>query len=141
MELLLKAISPLASNEVTQMAKNKKSRGSVPNRGMKYTERERVRIDVYRRAEKETQIQYMTDMLVLTLNDPAIMGKDVFGKKRLLKVIEAWGKKYDEFHAILENNDETDYFQIKLDKHLQLIFGDQMEKFPQRYTWVKDQTY
>ena len=124
------------------MAKTKKGKGvSIPKGRNGYQERERAKIDTYRKAEKDTQIQYMTDMLVLTLNDPAVMGKDVFGRKRLEKIIRAWGEKYDEFHAVFENNDETDYYQMMLDKCLRQIFGDQMEAFGVRDPWITDQTY
>lgn len=57
-----------------------------------YLQRQRNTVNVYRQAEKETYIQFMTDTLILTLNDPAVMGKDVFGEKRIRRVVEAWGK-------------------------------------------------
>lgn len=105
-----------------------------------FLEKQKQKRDLYRIAEKETCIQYMTDTLVLTLNDPEVMGKDVFGQKRLLKVIEAWGKKYDEFHGALETRDDADYHQIKLDQCLAAIFGENMKKFGERYTWLTDRT-
>lgn len=105
-----------------------------------YLQRQQIRVDVYRQAEKDTVIQFMTDTLALTLNDPEVMGKDVFGKKRLKKVIEAWGKKYDKYHGALEKGDEADYHQIKLDQHLEAIFGDDMQRFGERYPWLKDLT-
>lgn len=105
-----------------------------------YLERQENKINAYRQAEKETYIQFMTDTLALTLNDPNVMGKDVFGKERLQKVIKAWGTKYDKFHGALEKNDETDYHQIKLDEGLYRIFGEEMNKFGERYPWLKDLT-
>lgn len=51
-----------------------------------YLQRQRNTVNVYRQAEKETYIQFMTDTLILTLNDPAVMGKDVFGEKRIRRV-------------------------------------------------------
>ena len=124
------------------MAKNKKGKGvSIPRRKNGYQERQKAEINVYRQAEKDTQIQYMTDTLMLTLNDPDVMGKDVFGKERLKIVLDAWCKKYDEFHAVLECNDETDYYQVKLDACLRRILGDLMEPFGNRYPWIQDQTY
>lgn len=124
------------------MAKNKKGKGvAIPKRSNGYQEKQKAQINVFRQAEKDTQIQYMTDMLVLTLNDPNVMGKDVFGKDRLKKIIDAWAEKYDAFHAVLECNDETDYYQVKLDACLRRIFGDQMDNFGARYPWIQDQTY
>lgn len=105
-----------------------------------YLQKQKIKVDVYRQAEKETCIQFMTDTLCLVLNDPDVMGKDVFGKKRLQKVIRAWGEKYDKYHGALEKSDETDYYQIKLDEHLGRIFGKDMEKFGERYPWLTDLT-
>ena len=61
-----------------------------------YLQRQKNTVNVYRQAEKETYIQFMTDTLILTLNDPAVMGKDVFGEKRIRRVVEAWGKVFDK---------------------------------------------
>lgn len=119
----------------------KKKGVSIPSGKNGYLERKKAEIRIYRQAEKETHIQFMTDTLVLTLNDPEVMEKDTFGKKRLLKIIDAWGKKYDQYHPALENKDEADYYQMKLDEHLRLIFGEDMEKFGARYPWVIDHTY
>lgn len=47
-----------------------------------YLERRKVRDTVMQDAIRQTYQQYMTDMLILTLNDPEVMGKDVFGYKR-----------------------------------------------------------
>lgn len=105
-----------------------------------YLQRQENKIDVYRQAERETCIQFMTDTLALTLNDPEVMGKDVFGKDRLKKVLSGWGEYYDKFHGALEKNDETDYHQIKLDEGLYRIFGEEMDKFGMRYPWLKDLT-
>lgn len=73
-----------------------------------YLQRQRNTVNVYRQAEKETYIQFMTDTLILTLNDPAVMGKDVFGEKRIRRVVEAWGKVFDKYHGALEKGDEQD---------------------------------
>ena len=47
-----------------------------------YLQKQKATVDAYRQAEKETYIQFMTDTLILTLNDPEVMGKDVFGRER-----------------------------------------------------------
>ena len=56
-----------------------------------YLKQRRAEIEAYRQAEKETYIQYMTDMLMVTLNDPEVMGKDVFGEQRIAKIVDAMG--------------------------------------------------
>lgn len=120
------------------MAKKNKKKVQIPQKKVGYIERRDNRVNVYRKAEQDTTIQYMTDMLMLTLNDPEIMGKDVFGKKRLAKVIKAWGEKWDQYHGALEKGDERDYYQEKLDQALRRILGDDLVPFAQRYDWLSE---
>lgn len=42
----------------------------------------------FSRAGEQTGRQVVLDMMVLALRDPEIMGKDTFGKDRLLKVVK-----------------------------------------------------
>lgn len=104
-----------------------------------YLQRQRAKVNVYRQAEKETYIQFMTDTLILTLNDPEVMGKDVFGEKRIKKVVAAWGKVFDRFHGALEKGDEQDFWQVKLDQCLKGVLGEEdFAPFTKRYEWVKE---
>lgn len=80
-----------------------------------YLERRKVRDTVMQDAIRQTYQQYMTDMLILTLNDPEVMGKDVFGYKRLKKVLDAWGKNYDKYFDALTKKPEADYARAKID--------------------------
>jgi hypothetical protein len=80
----------------------------------------------------------MTDTLILTLNDPEIMGKDVFGKERIVRVVKAWGKKYDKYHGALEKGDEQDYYQVKMDEALKRALGEEgFDPFERRYEWLR----
>lgn len=107
-----------------------------------YLAKQKKTVDTYRQAEKDTYIQFMTDTLMLTLNDPEIMGKDVFGKKRITKIVLAWGKVFDKYHGALEGGDEADYFQEKMDESLERIIGKEgFTKLPERYYWLKKQRY
>lgn len=106
-----------------------------------FLERQRVTTDTYRQAEKETTIQYMTDTLILTLRDSSVMGKDTFGRERILKIIKAWGEKFDEYHAAIEYSDEADYYQEKIDAQLREFMGDDAIPFKDRYNWVKQLGY
>lgn len=107
-----------------------------------YLERQKATIDAYRQAEKETYIQFMTDTLMLTLNDPEVMGKDVFGRKRIVKIVRAWGRVYDQYHGALEKGDEADFFQVKMDEALKRLLGEEdFVPFEERYEWIKRQMY
>ena len=102
-----------------------------------YLEKRKAEINVYRQAEKETYIQYMTDMLMVTLNDPEVMGKDVFGAQRIAKIVDAMGKKFVQYHGALEDIPEADYLQEKLDRRLEPIAGKRFVPFTDRYKWIK----
>jgi len=89
-------------------------------------------------ATRQTFVQYMTDTLIFTLNDPEVMGKDVFGYARLKKVLEAWGRYYDKFFDALTLNPEADYAREKMDEALKRICGSTGDfvPFEQRYEWL-----
>nr|WP_326203731.1 hypothetical protein [uncultured Oscillibacter sp.] len=94
-------------------------------------------------ATRHTFVQYMTDTLILTLNDPEVMGKDVFGYARLKKVLDAWGKCYDQFFDALTKNDEADYARVKMDEAMKRICGETGDFFPfeERYQWLPEIRY
>lgn len=107
-----------------------------------YLEKRKKQIDTYRQAEKDTYVQHMVDMFSLTLSDPEVMGKDVFGKDRLSKVIHAVEKNYDTYHTALEKHVEADYYQEQIDKKLRASLGDEnVVPFEKRYDWLVKQKY
>ena len=108
-----------------------------------YLARQKVRDGVLQDATRQTYQQYMTDTLILTLNDPEVMGKDVFGYKRLKKVLEAWGKCYDRYFDALTKNPEADYAREKMDRLMKQICGDSDDfvPFEERYEWLPEITY
>lgn len=108
-----------------------------------YLARRKVRDGVLQDATRQTYQQYMTDTLILTLNDPEVMGKDVFGYKRLKKVLEAWGKCYDQYNDALTKNPEADYAREKMDRLMRQICGDSGDfvPFEKRYEWMPEITY
>jgi hypothetical protein len=86
--------------------------------------------------------QQIIDMFCLALNDPDVMGKDTFGKDRLLKVIKSVGDYIDVFQKAWERDDETDYYRCKLDERLAEIYGDGMiDTFLIRYEYCTEFNY
>ena len=100
-------------------------------------------INYYRKAEKDTQIQYMIDLFSIVLNDPEVMGKDVLGKQRLEKVIRAVGEAYDQYYDALQPSvsPEADYQQAKMDELLKKLFQEKFEPFSARYEYLRDIKY
>ncbi len=108
-----------------------------------YLARREARNRVLQDATRQTFVQYMTDTLILTLNDPEVMGKDVFGYRRLKKVLDAWGRYYDLFFDALTKKPEADYAREKMDRIIRQICRDTDDFFPfeERYDWLPEIRY
>ena len=89
-------------------------------------EEQKTRDRVVQDATRQTFVQYMTDTLLYTLNDPEIMGKDVFGYARLKKILDAWGAKYDLYFDALRRI---------------VPEGEPFFTFEERYQWLPLITY
>ena len=94
------------------------------------------------RAGEQTGRQVILDMMVLALRDPEIMGKDTFGKDRLMKVIKGIEHYLDVFDQAFQATDETDYWRAKLDAMLADAFGEKLhDTFLKRYEFAKEYDY
>ena len=86
--------------------------------------------------------QQIMDMMSLVLNDKEIMGKDTFGKDRLVKVITGIGQYIDKYQKAWEKDDETDYYRDKLDAALAEAYGvDLYDSFLTRYETAPEYDY
>lgn len=59
--------------------------------------------------------QLCLDILTGVLNDPDIMGKDVFGAKRLKKICNAFNERFPDYIKALSSDEEADYVRTKID--------------------------
>lgn len=104
--------------------------------------RQKIRDGVMEKAVKQTFQQYMSDMFILALNDPDVMGKDVLGYKRLVRVMDAVQKNYDRFYDALRKTDESDYCRVKMDEAMKRIIpADAFIPFEERYEWLPQISY
>ena len=86
--------------------------------------------------------QQILDLVSLGLRDPEIMGKDTFGKDRLLKVVKGVGDYIDKYQPAWEKTDETDYYRAKLDAALAEAYGESLhDSFMQRYEFAPEFDY
>lgn len=86
--------------------------------------------------------QQMLDMMSLVLRDPDIMGKDTFGKDRLLKVVKGIGEYIDAYQKAWEKDEETDYYRAKLDAALAEAYGEGLhDTFLKRYEYAPEFDY
>lgn len=104
--------------------------------------RQQNSINAAKDATTQTIRQYMTDMLILTLNDSEVMGKDVFGYKRIEKVVTAALEKYDLYFDALTAKEEADYCREKIDIAMRKVIPeDKFTPFQERYDWLPKITY
>ena len=107
-----------------------------------YLARQRMMQRVYFDAGLHSGRQQIMDMVSLVLRDSEIMGKDTFGKDRLLKVVKGIGEYLDKFQPAWEKNDEADYYQKKLDDALAEAYGDGLhDSFYTRYEFAPEYDY
>lgn len=86
--------------------------------------------------------QQILDMMSLVLRDPEIMGKDTFGKERLLKVVKGCGEYIDKYQDAWQKTDETDYTRAKLDAALAEAYGPGLhDSFMVRYDAAPEYDY
>lgn len=86
--------------------------------------------------------QQIMDMVSLVLRDPEIMGRDTFGKDRLMKVVKGVGDYIDKYQPAWEKNDETDYYRSKLDDALAEAYGGELQdSFLKRYEFAPEYDY
>lgn len=86
--------------------------------------------------------QQILDMVSLVLRDPDIMGKDTFGKDRLLKVVKGVGEYIDVYEKAWLKDDETDYYRDKLDAALADAYGTELhDSFLKRYEFAPEFDY
>lgn len=86
--------------------------------------------------------QQILDMMSLVLRDPDIMGKDTFGKDRLIKVVKGIGEYIDTYEKAWQKDDETDYYRAKLDEALADAYGEGLhDSFMERYEFAYEFDY
>lgn len=85
-------------------------------------------------------MQKMWDYIQLTLRDPAVMGKDTFGKKRLEDIYKNINILADRYHICFTADKEADYYQEELDSLLRRDC-DEFSPFYERYPQLKQFKY
>lgn len=91
----------------------------------------------------EVGAQFMVDCWMVTLNDPDVMGRDVFGKERMKRVAKAVEANYDKYLPAfnVSKNKEADVWQDRLDEKLEKIFKDELDPFPVRHPLIRKIKY
>ena len=100
-------------------------------------EREQAVLDI----GEEMGIQKIWDYMQIALRDPAVVGKDVFGRERLKKLYKRMSEYANYFHDAFTMHPEADVRQEELDKLLEEVWGDDLQPFFERYPYCKEFSY
>lgn len=90
---------------------------------------------------EEMGVQKMWDYIQIALRDPDVMGKDVFGRKRLEKLYKKCSEYASHYHTAFTDDKEADYCQVELDAQLREIWGKDLTPFYDRYPYLKKIDY
>lgn len=83
----------------------------------------------------ETAMQFSIEMMSLALNDKEIMKKDVFGSKRLERVMKGFMRYHAKFLPALQVGDYAVCAQDGMNQRLTLIYKT-IEPFEERYPFA-----
>lgn len=83
----------------------------------------------------DTGLQFMTDIYEAALNDSAVVGKDTFGKGRMMKLRNATTDMVDKLRPSMYGvtDPEADVLQAHIDAKLKKVWGEDYDEYPVRY--------
>lgn len=90
-----------------------------------------------------TGFQFCNDIYQSLLNDSDVVGKDVFGAKRMLKLHDAVTEAEIYYRPALwpRTHPEADVCQQKLDAKMGKIWGEKADPFSIRYPFLLEPIY
>ena len=106
-----------------------------------YLERKRAVHQSILDTGEQMGLQKMWDYMQIALRDPEIMGKDVFGRKRMEKLYQRTKELAEYFHTAFTDDKEADLVQRDMDAALREIWGDDLSPFYERYPELKKLGY
>lgn len=106
-----------------------------------YLERKKAVNQGFLDAGEQIGLQKMWDYMQIALRDPEIMGKDVFGRKRLEKLYRKTIELANYFHTAFTDDKEADRVQRDMDAALKEVWGDDLSPFYDRYPELKKMGY
>lgn len=85
--------------------------------------------------------QQIVDYLTLVLRDPDYVGKDIFGRERIEKVLVGLHEYEMMFDKAYTKHKEADVAQKHLDDMLREVYGDDLVPFAERQPDVLQMDY
>ena len=86
-------------------------------------------------------MQISADYFQIALRDPEVMGKDIFGRGRIEKIVKKTMDLDDYFNLAFSSDVEAERYQEELDRLLREIWGDDLIHFQERYDMLRKTKY
>jgi hypothetical protein len=92
-------------------------------------------------AGEDMGMQKMWDYVQIALRDPKVMGKDVFGRKRLEKLYKKVDELAEYYKTAFTFKVDADKLQRDFDAQLKEVWQEDLCPFYERYPYLKKITY
>lgn len=86
-------------------------------------------------------MQLASDFFQIALRDPEVMGKDIFGRGRIEKIVAKTMELDDYFNLAFSDHVEAERYQEEMDRLLREIWEDDLIPFQERYDKLKKIKY
>ena len=86
-------------------------------------------------------MQLTSDFFQIALRDPEVMGKDIFGRGRIEKIVDKTMELDDYFNLAFSDHVEAEMYQEEMDRLLREIWKDDLLPFQERYDKLKKVKY
>ena len=84
-----------------------------------------------------TGMQISADYFQMGLREPKAVGKDIFGRQRIEKLLQFTMELDDYYSKAFSNDVEADRFQEEMDRKLREIWKDDLVPFQERHPYLK----
>lgn len=86
-------------------------------------------------------MQIAADYFQMALREPEVVNTDIFGRKRIDRIILKTFELDEYFSPAFSSHVEAERYQEEMDRKLREIYGDDLVPFRERYPYLKDFKY
>ena len=109
--------------------------------GNAYLEKQKIRDREMFAAGLNMGMQIAGDFFQMAMRDPEAVGKDIFGRGRIEKIMQKTMELDEYFNAAFSSDVEAERYQEEMDRKLREIYGNDLVPFQERYPNLKKIKY
>lgn len=109
--------------------------------GNAYLDKQKIREQAIFDAGMDVGYQRCLDYMQWVLRNKKYVGKNTFGKKRWLVLLDGLKECDGHFYKAYGQGVDADYYQEKLDDNIREVFKEDAQPFAERYPCIKKFRY